>query len=69
VGKRLKDAQAAYDRAYGKFATGRGNVIRQAEMLRALGLKTAKRLDANLLEIADDGEDTSALPAPEDQPS
>ena len=69
VGKGLKDAQGAYDRAYGKFATGRGNVVRQAEMLRALGLKTAKRLDASLLEAADDGEETGALPAPEDQPS
>jgi len=68
VGKGLKDAQGAYDRAYGKFATGRGNVVRQAEMLRALGLKTAKRLDASLLEAADE-ETTGALPAPEDQPS
>ncbi|WP_370677985.1 DNA recombination protein RmuC [Pleomorphomonas sp. PLEO] len=67
VGKGLKDAQGAYDRAYGKFATGRGNVIRQAEMLRALGLKTAKRLDAGLLESADTDEETGALPAPEDQ--
>lgn len=68
VGKGLKDAQTAYDRAYGKFATGRGNVIRQAEMLRALGLKTSKKLDANLLETADaEDEDTGALPAPEDQ--
>lgn len=69
VGKGLKDAQGAYDRAYGKFATGRGNVIRQAEMLRTLGLKTTKRLDANLLDAADIDEDTGALPAPEDQPS
>lgn len=70
VGKGLKDAQGAYERAYGKFATGRGNVVRQAEMLRALGLKTAKRLDASLLEAADDiDEETGALPAPEDQPS
>lgn len=67
VGKGLKDAQGAYDRAYGKFATGRGNVIRQAEMLRTLGLKTTKRLDANLLDAADTDEDTGALPAPEDQ--
>ncbi|PIO96150.1 hypothetical protein CJ014_26910 [Pleomorphomonas carboxyditropha] len=69
VGKGLKDAQSAYERAYGKFATGRGNVVRQAEMLRALGLKTAKRLDASLLETADADEETGALPAPEDQPS
>lgn len=68
VGKGLKDAQGAYDRAYAKFATGRGNVVRQAELLRALGLKTAKRLDAGLVETAADAdEETGALPAPEDQ--
>ncbi len=67
VGKGLKDAQNAYERAYGKFASGRGNVIRQAEMLRNLGLKTSKRLDPGLLEAADADEDTGALPAPEDQ--
>ncbi len=69
VGKGLKDAQNAYERAYGKFATGRGNVVRQAEMLRSLGLKTTKRLDAGLLEAADADDDTGALPAPEDQTS
>lgn len=67
VGKGLKDAQNAYERAYGKFATGRGNVIRQAEMLRNLGLKTNKRLDPGLLESADADEEPGALPAPEDQ--
>ena len=68
VGKGLRDAQGAYERAYAKFTTGRGNVVRQAEMLRALGLKTSKRLDASLLETADDADDDmGALPAPEDQ--
>jgi DNA recombination protein RmuC len=36
VGSRLSQAQKAYDLAHGKLAVGRGNVIRQAEMLRDL---------------------------------
>jgi DNA recombination protein RmuC len=67
VGKGLRTAQDAYDKAFGKFATGAGNVVRQAEMLRALGLKTAKRLEATLVENAVEPEDAAALPSPEDE--
>lgn len=66
IGKSLRDAQTAYERAYGKFATGNGNVIRQAEMLRALGLKTRGRLANDLVENAMDAEDAAALPAPDE---
>lgn len=66
LGKNLRDAQAAYERAYSKFATGNGNVIRQAELLRALGLKTKGRLDSGLVENAMDAEDAAALPAPDE---
>lgn len=67
VGKGLRTAQDAYDKAFGKFATGAGNVVRQAEMLRALGLKTVKRLDATLVENAVEPEDAAALPSPDDE--
>jgi len=67
VGKGLRTAQDAYDKAFGKFATGAGNVVRQAEMLRALGLKTTKRLEATLVENAVEPEDAAALPSPEDE--
>jgi DNA recombination protein RmuC len=52
VGTRLKQAREAYDLAESKLATGRGNVIRQAEMLRSLGVKPAKALPAPLVESA-----------------
>jgi DNA recombination protein RmuC len=52
VGARLKQAQDAYGDAHRKLSTGRGNVIRQAEMLRGLGVKPTKSLPAPLLEGA-----------------
>ncbi|MGB9094587.1 MAG: DNA recombination protein RmuC, partial [Gallionella sp.] len=55
LGTRLKQAQTAYDGAYSKFSGGRGNVIRQAEMLKELGVKPAKHLPKNLTDSAFDG--------------
>jgi DNA recombination protein RmuC len=52
LGKRLNQARASYDSAYAKFSTGRGNVIRQAENLKALGIKPTKTLPPDLLELA-----------------
>jgi DNA recombination protein RmuC len=52
IGKRLEQARASYDSACAKFSTGRGNVIKQAESLRALGVKPSKTLPMDLLESA-----------------
>lgn len=52
IGERLKQAQKSYDDAFGKFTTGRGNAVRQAEMLRDMGVKSGKSLPNNLLELA-----------------
>lgn len=52
LGDRLKQAQKAYDGAYNKLAGGRGNVIRQAEMLKQLGIKPTKQLPEKLTEAA-----------------
>jgi len=57
VGAKLKDAQSAYDEAEKKLSTGRGNAIRQAEMLKDLGLKTAKALPPALVEAAGEVDD------------
>lgn len=54
VGTRLKQAQKDYDAAHSKLTGGRGNVIRQAEMLKDLGIKPSKALPAALVEIATD---------------
>ena len=52
VGERLRQAQEAYAGAHNKLSSGRGNVIRQAEMLRELGVKPAKALPSALVEAA-----------------
>jgi DNA recombination protein RmuC len=52
IGDRLKQAQKSYDDAFGKFTSGRGNVIRQALMLKKLGVKPTKSLPPSLIELA-----------------
>lgn len=52
VGTRIKQAQQAYDTAQSKLVSGKGNVIRQAEMLRDLGVKPSKSLPQPLVELA-----------------
>ena len=52
IGRRLKAAQSSYDDAYGKLASGKGNLIRQVERIRELGLKPARPLPAQLTEMA-----------------
>lgn len=52
VGERLDQAKAAYDEAHGKLASGKGNAIRQAQMLRDLGVKPSKALPAQLVQAA-----------------
>lgn len=52
VGNRLKQAQRDYDSAHGKLVGGRGNVIRQAEMLKSLGVKPSKALPTALIDAA-----------------
>jgi DNA recombination protein RmuC len=52
VGLRLNQAKDSYDKAYGKFTAGRGNVIRQAERLKELGVKPSKMQPQDLIELA-----------------
>jgi DNA recombination protein RmuC len=56
IGKRLKAAQSSYDDAYGKLASGKGNLIRQVERIRELGLKPSKPLPGHLTELAVESE-------------
>lgn len=59
IGARLKQAREAYDLAEAKLTTGRGNVIRQAEMLRSLGVKPGKALPPALVTVAQDDEESA----------
>jgi DNA recombination protein RmuC len=59
VGRQLDLARKSHADALAKFATGKGNAIRQAEMLRELGVKPSKRLPAEMLERAIEGTQAS----------
>lgn len=48
IGQRIRQTQESYDEAMGRLSEGRGNVIRQVEMLRELGAKASKNLPGNL---------------------
>ncbi len=54
VGNRLQQAQKAYDDTHKKLVSGRGSLVRQAEMLRDLGVKPSKQLSDNQLDRAFD---------------
>ncbi|WP_341678710.1 DNA recombination protein RmuC [Niveibacterium sp. SC-1] len=56
LGARLQQAQDAYGAARSKLTTGRGNVIRQAEMLKGLGIKPVKAMPEQIkvLSLSDD---------------
>jgi DNA recombination protein RmuC len=52
MGERLDQAKSSYADALSKLHTGSGNVIRQAEMLRALGVQPTKQIPQGLVELA-----------------
>lgn len=52
VGKNLDAARNSYEEAYKKLSTGKGNAIRQAEMLKGLGVKPARSMPLALVEQA-----------------
>jgi DNA recombination protein RmuC len=52
VGNRLRQASQSYESARNKLVEGQGNLIRQAEMLRELGVKPTKALPRDLVESA-----------------
>jgi len=65
LGQALAQAKDSYDSAHSKLHTGKGNLIRQAEKLRELGVKPLKTLPAELVEAA---LEAPALPStPEDE--
>ncbi len=48
IGDTLKSASSAYDTALNQLSEGKGNVIRQAEMLKELGITPKKRISSRL---------------------
>lgn len=54
IGDRIRQAQTSYDAALGQLSTGHGNLVRQTEMLKELGVSSSKQMDPRLLESAAD---------------
>ncbi|MEH6710841.1 MAG: DNA recombination protein RmuC [Paraglaciecola polaris] len=52
VGKSMESTQRHYDAAMNKLTTGKGNLIRQAEQFRSLGVQSNKKLADVLLDTA-----------------
>jgi len=52
IGEGLRKTDKHYGEAMKKLADGRGNLIRQVEMLKELGLRTTKSIPKNLLDRA-----------------
>ena len=68
VGKSLRAADAGYSNAMKKLSTGRGNLVRQVEMLRELGVRSQKQIPKALLDEASTEEPLLELAAAEDAP-
>lgn len=62
IKKALDAAQSRYDSAMNKLHTGQGNLVRQAEMMKELGLKTGKSMPASL-SASDDGSPPALMAA------
>lgn len=52
VGEQIDRALITYQTAFGQLSKGRGNLIRQAEMLKELGIKSKKNLPPSLVDEA-----------------
>ena len=52
VGESIKRAQDLHGAALDKLSQGRGNLVRQAEMLRGLGVAPSKQLPAGMVDLA-----------------
>lgn len=61
LGQQLGLAHRSYEEARSKLVSGRGNVIRQAEMLKQLGIKPSKQLPSELVNLATDDLSSSIL--------
>ena len=51
IGSRLESTQNAYEDAYNKLTHGRGNLVKRAEDMKALGARVSKSLPPNLVEM------------------
>lgn len=63
IGDSLRRTDLSYTNAMKKLSEGRGNLVRQVEILKKLGIQTTKSMPKSLLDRADVEEETLALAA------
>ncbi len=68
IGDSIRKTDKHYGEAMKKLAEGRGNLIRQVEMLKELGIRTNKSIPKNLLDRADVDQTELALAAEAETP-
>ena len=68
IGDYLRKTDQSYTNAMKKLADGRGNLIRQVEMLKKLGIRTNKSIPRPLLDRADVDQEELALAAEAETP-
>jgi DNA recombination protein RmuC len=68
IGDNLRKTDQSYTNAMKKLADGRGNLIRQVELLKKLGLRTNKSIPRALLDRADVDQEELALAAEAEVP-
>jgi DNA recombination protein RmuC len=61
IGRGIRSADQSYANAIKKLSEGPGNLVRQVEMLKKLGIRSSKSLPKNLLDTAEADEPTLAL--------
>ncbi|HEU5457437.1 MAG TPA: DNA recombination protein RmuC, partial [Terracidiphilus sp.] len=63
IGDSLRRTDASYNNAMKKLSEGRGNLVRQVEMLKQLGVRSTKSMPRSLLDRSDVDEQPLALSA------
>lgn len=53
IGEQIEKSEKIYSEALAKLKEGKGNLIRRAERLRELGVKSKKSLDSRLDSLGD----------------
>jgi DNA recombination protein RmuC len=61
IGKKLDNAQLAFQTAHKRLTSGSGNLVGKAEAIRNLGLKTNKKLDKALVDKQSDDAETLGI--------
>lgn len=61
VESKLNTAQQSFSSAKKRLSTGKGNLIRQAQLLRELGVKPAKSLPKDLVEQSEESDEAETL--------